>query len=52
VMAPNEASARVAEKAGLRFEGVAPGAYLKGGVRHDQRNFGVTRPQWIAARSR
>ena len=52
VMAPNTASARVAEKAGLSDEGLAPSAYLKGGVRYDQRHFGITRSQWMANRSR
>ncbi len=50
VMRPNVASCRVAEKAGLTLEGVAPDAYLKGGVRYDQMNYGLTRSQWQAAR--
>jgi RimJ/RimL family protein N-acetyltransferase len=50
VMKPNVASSRVAEKAGLRLEGVAPSAYLKKGVRYDQLNYGLTRAQWRAAR--
>ena len=50
VMKPNVASARVAEKAGLRLEGVAQSAYLKGGVRLDQLNYGITRAQWAAGR--
>lgn len=48
VMHPNVASARVAQRAGLRLEGIAPSAYLKGGVRYDQLNYGITRAQWIA----
>ncbi|MBW2471858.1 MAG: GNAT family N-acetyltransferase [Deltaproteobacteria bacterium] len=47
-MKPNVASARVAEKAGLRLEGVAPSVYLKRGVRYDQLNYGLTRAQWRA----
>ena len=50
VMQPNLASGRVAEKAGLNLEGVAPDAYLKGGVRYDQMNYGMTRSQWQADR--
>lgn len=50
VMHPNVASARVAEKAGLTFEGRAPSAYVKQGVRYDQLNYGITREQWMAAR--
>lgn len=50
VMHPNRASARVAEKAGMRFEGVAPSAYLKAGVRYDQLNYGLTREQWAGGR--
>lgn len=46
VMAPNRASARVAEKVGLVLEGVAPLHYVKAGVRHDQLNYGLTRQQW------
>ena len=51
-MAPNIASARVAEKAGLVEEGVGRSVYLKGGVRYDQRNFAITREQWAAQRTR
>ena len=50
VMDGNAASARVAEKIGMRREGIAPSAYLKGGVRYDQVNFGLTRAQWSAGR--
>ena len=50
VMHPNIASARVAEKAGLRLEGIAPSAYLRRGVRYDQLNYGVTRSQWLLGR--
>jgi RimJ/RimL family protein N-acetyltransferase len=50
VMAGNHASARVAEKIGMRQEGVAPSTYLKGGVRYDQINYGLTRSQWLAGR--
>ena len=46
-MAPNVGSGRVAEKAGMYLEGVAPSAYLKNGVRMDQRNYGITREQWL-----
>jgi len=46
VMEPNIASARVAQKAGMRLEGVAPSFYVKDGVRMDGLNFGVTRSQW------
>jgi RimJ/RimL family protein N-acetyltransferase len=46
VMEPNIASARVAEKAGMRLEGVAPSFYVKDGVRMDGLNFGLTRSQW------
>ena len=46
VMRPNVASARVAEKAGLRLEGIAESVYLKHGVRYDQLNYAVTRAQW------
>jgi len=46
VMEPNVASARVAQKAGMRLEGVAPSFYVKDGVRMDGLNFGVTRSQW------
>ena len=50
VMRPNLASGKVAMNAGLVLEGIAPGAYLKGGVRYDQLNYGMTRSQWEAAR--
>jgi RimJ/RimL family protein N-acetyltransferase len=50
VMAPNEASKRVAERAGLRLEGIAPSAYLKAGVRHDAWNYGLTRTGWLTDR--
>lgn len=50
VMAPNIASKRVAERAGMRLEGIAPSAYLKAGVRHDEWNYGITRADWLAAR--
>ena len=51
VMHANIASARVAENAGLTFEGTFPSAYLKNGVRYDQLNYGITRSQWIAGQS-
>ncbi|MGI9528749.1 MAG: GNAT family N-acetyltransferase [Acidimicrobiia bacterium] len=51
VMHPNVASGRVAEAAGLTFEGTFPSAYLKGGVRYDQHNYGITRAQWLADRN-
>ena len=50
VMRPNVASGKVAMNAGLALEGIAPGAYVKGGVRYDQLNYGMTRAQWDAAR--
>ena len=46
VMEPNVASARVAEKAGMTLEGVAPSHYVKQGVRMAALNFGITRSQW------
>jgi len=46
VMEPNIASARVAEKAGMLLEGIAPSHYVKRGVRMDGLNFGITRAQW------
>jgi RimJ/RimL family protein N-acetyltransferase len=46
VMEPNVASARVAEKAGMLLEGVAPSHYVKRGVRMGALNFGITRSQW------
>jgi RimJ/RimL family protein N-acetyltransferase len=48
VMRPNVASAKVAMNAGLVLEGIAPDAYLKGGVRYDQMSYGLTRSQWQA----
>lgn len=45
VMVPNQASARVAEKAGLRLEGVAKEAYLKRGERLDRLLFGLARSE-------
>jgi RimJ/RimL family protein N-acetyltransferase len=50
VMRPNIASGRVAEKAGLALEGIAPDAYVKRGVRYDQLNYGLTRSQWQSRR--
>lgn len=46
VMHANSASARVAEKAGMTLEGVAPSNYVKRGVRYDQLNYGIVRKQW------
>jgi RimJ/RimL family protein N-acetyltransferase len=46
VMEPNVASARVAEKAGMLLEGIAPSMYVKDGVRMDGVHFGLTRNQW------
>jgi len=46
VMHPNRGSARVAEKAGMTLEGIAPSHYVKQGVRYDQLNYGITREQW------
>ena len=51
VMGPNVASAHVAENAGLTLEGVERSAYLKRGVRHDKRVFGITRSDWLGGRS-
>jgi RimJ/RimL family protein N-acetyltransferase len=50
VMHPNVASGRVAMKVGLLLEGAAPDAYLKGGVRYDQLNYGLAKAQWQADR--
>lgn len=47
VMAPNRASARVAEKAGFEFEGVAKEAYLKRGERLDRLMYGLTKTDWL-----
>jgi len=49
VMGPNTASARVAEKAGLRLETILSERYLKNGTIHDQLTYGLTRNQWEAA---
>ena len=46
VMAPNKASARVAEKAGMTLEGTSASQFVKNGVRMDGLNFGITRSQW------
>jgi RimJ/RimL family protein N-acetyltransferase len=51
VMHANPDSARVAEKIGMRLEGVAPSIYVKSDVRYDQLNFGITREQWLELRS-
>lgn len=50
VMRPNKGSARVAEKAGMTLEGVAPSQYVKHGVRYDQLNYGITRDEWESLR--
>ena len=50
VMAPNEASARVAVNSGLVLEGTAPSAFVKHGVRYDKLDFGITRERWEALR--
>jgi RimJ/RimL family protein N-acetyltransferase len=50
VMHPNLASARVAEKIGMRLEGRGVSHYLKGGVRYDQLTYGLTRRDWLAGR--
>ena len=50
VMQPNVASGKVAMNAGLVLEGIAPGAYLKRGVRYDQIHSGLPRSPWAAAR--
>lgn len=51
VMRPNGASAAVARKAGMVVEGVFESAYLKGGVRYDMVNHGLTRERWTAQRA-
>lgn len=51
VMHANPRSGRVAEKMGMRLEGVAPSRFVKSGVRYDQLNFGITRQQWLELRS-
>ena len=51
VMHANLRSGRVAEKMGMRLEGVALSRYVKFGVRYDQLNFGITREQWLELRS-
>jgi RimJ/RimL family protein N-acetyltransferase len=48
VMRSNPASARVAEKAGLEFEGTAKQAYLKNGRRIDRLLYGLIRTEWVA----
>ncbi len=48
VMHPNAASARVAEKIGMRLEGIEVSHYLKRGVRYDRLSFGMTRRDWLA----
>jgi len=48
VMAPNTASACVAQKVGMVLEGVAPLHYVKAGVRYDQLNYGITSGQLAA----
>jgi RimJ/RimL family protein N-acetyltransferase len=51
VMHANPDSARVAEKIGMKLEGVAPSMFVKFGVRYDQLNFGITREQWLELHS-
>lgn len=46
VFAPNAPSARVAEKAGLRLEGVAVDGYRKRGELFDRLQFGLARRHW------
>ncbi len=48
VMAPNRASAALAIRLGMRHVGGRPSAYLKEGVRYDERIFSLTRAQWLA----
>lgn len=48
VMRPNAASARVAEKAGLRLETILSERYVKNATVHDQLTYGLTRTQWEA----
>ena len=49
VMEPKAASARVATKAGLVLEGIAPSHYVKQGGRIDGLSFGATRQQWLSS---
>ena len=49
VMAPNLASAGVARKLGMALEGTRRSVCLKGGVRHDELDFGLTRAQWASS---
>lgn len=46
VFAANTASARVAEKVGMRLEGVAIDGYLKGGRLTDRLQYGLARRDW------
>lgn len=46
IFATNPASSRVAEKAGMRFEGVATDAYLKNGELVDMVRYGLARRDW------
>jgi RimJ/RimL family protein N-acetyltransferase len=48
VMAPNDASAAVARKIGMELEGTRRSVCLKGGVRYDQLEFGITRAAWAS----
>lgn len=48
VMGPNAASAAVARRIGMVLEGTRHSVYLKGGVRYDQLDFGLTRSQWAS----
>lgn len=46
VFEPNAASARVAEKAGMRLEGIAPDGYSKRGQLFDRWQYGLARRDW------
>ena len=48
VFAANPASARVAEKVGLRFEGVAVDGYRKHGELFDRQQYGLAKRDWKA----
>jgi hypothetical protein len=51
VIHANPDSARVAEKIGMRPEGVAPSIYVNSDVWYDQLDFGITQEQWLELRS-
>lgn len=49
VFLPNAASTRVAEKVGMRFEGVATDGYLKHGELYDRLQYGLAKRDWSGA---